>query len=266
MFCYTVKSNYTQEDTESKTHSYDSETRMKLQKLLSLTRKAIDDYQMISEGDRIAIGISGGKDSLTLLYALSELKRFYPVNFELTAISVDLGFHTDYTRIRDLCESLQVPFYVVNTNIKQIIFEERKEKHPCSLCAKLRKGALNEEAIRLNCNKIAYAHHKDDVVETMMMSLIYEGRFHTFAPVTVWDRTGLSLIRPLIYVNEADIVGFKNKYALPVFKNPCSADGNTTREYATELIKEINNRTPGVRERLFNAVSDGTLKEWNRRN
>ena len=212
---------------------------MKLQQLYSHTRKAVDDYHMIEDGDKIAIGISGGKDSLTLLYALAGLRRFYPKNFDLCAISVNLGFQINYDSIRKLCEDLGVPFTVVDTEIARIIFEERKEGSPCSLCAKMRKGALNEKAKELGCNKIAYAHHKDDVIETMLMSLIYEGRFYTFAPVTDCDRMGLKRIRPLIYENECDIVGFKNKYNLPTFKNPCEADGNTTREYATELIKAL---------------------------
>ncbi len=236
---------------------------MKLQQLLSYTRKAVDDYHMIEENDKIAVGISGGKDSLTLLYALSGLRRFYPKHFELCAITVNLGYPIDYTKIERLCEELSVPFYVVETEIAKIIFEERKEKGPCSLCAKMRKGALNEKAKELGCNKIAYAHHKDDVIETMLMSLIYEGRFYTFAPVTDWDRTGLTLIRPLIYTEERDIIGFQHNYNLPTFKNPCEADGNTTREYASELIKEINEKAPGVRERLFHAITDSeTLTKW----
>ena len=238
---------------------------MKLQQLLSYTRKAVEDYHMIEEGDKIAIGISGGKDSLTLLYALSGLRRFYPKHFELCAISVNLGYPIDYSSIHQLCDTLEVPFYVVETEIAQIIFEERKEKSPCSLCAKMRKGALNEKAKELGCNKIAYAHHKDDVIETMLMSLIYEGRFYTFAPVTDWDRTGLTLIRPLIYVEERNIVGFKNKYNLPTFKNPCEADGVTTREYASELLDKINEAAPGVRERLFHAITDSKpLDKWKR--
>ena len=236
---------------------------MKLQQLLSYTRRALDDYHMISDGDRIAVGISGGKDSLTLLYALAELRRFYPHPYEITAISVNLGFDTDYSEIEALCKRLNVKYDVVNTEIARIIFEERKEKSPCSLCSKMRKGALNEKALELGCNKIAYAHHKDDVIETMLMSLMYEGRFHTFAPVTNWDRMGLVLIRPLIYVNECDIVGFKNKYQLPVFKNPCPADGITKREYASDLIKQIDEEAPGIRERLFRAITEEKpLSAW----
>lgn len=239
---------------------------MKLQRLMSLARKAIDDYQMIEEGDKIAIGISGGKDSLALLYALAGLRRFYPKKFTLEAITVDLGFpRFDLSEIKRLCDTLEVPYTVVKTDIGEVIFRNREETNPCSLCAKMRKGAFNEEAKRLGCNKSAYAHHKDDVIETMMMSLIYEGRYYTFAPVTYLDRMDITLIRPLLYVNEADIIGFKNIYQLPIQKNPCPADGYTKREYAKDLIKKINEDSPGVAERLFHAVTDGPLPAWNRK-
>ena len=238
---------------------------MKLQRLMSLTRKAVDDYQMIEEGDKIAVGISGGKDSLVLLYALAGLRRFYPQKFTLEAITVDLGFPGfDLSEIKALCEKLEVSYTVVKTDIGEVIFQSREETNPCSLCAKMRKGAFNEEAKRLGCNKSAYAHHKDDVIETMLMSLIYEGRYYTFAPVTYLDRMDITLIRPLIYVNEADIIGFKNLYELPIQKNPCPADGYTKREYAKDLIKQINEDSPGVAERLFHAVTDGPLPAWKR--
>ena len=185
---------------------------MKLQQVLSYVRKAIDDYHMIEEGDKIAIGISGGKDSLTLLYALHGLKRFYPKKFEIHAVTVDLGFHNvDFEKIQELCEELQVPYTIVKTDIAKIIFDDRKEENPCSLCAKMRKGALNDAMKELGCNKIAYAHHKDDVVETMLMSLIFEGRLHTFSPITYLDRMDLTVIRPLMYMSEADVIGFVNK-------------------------------------------------------
>ena len=238
---------------------------MKLQRLMSLTRKAVDDYHMIEEGDKIAVGISGGKDSLALLYALAGLRRFYPKKFTLEAITVDLGFPGfDLSEIKALCHKLDVPYTIVKTDIGEVIFNTREETNPCSLCAKMRKGAFNEEAKRLGCNKSAYAHHKDDVIETMLMSLIYEGRYYTFAPVTYLDRMDITLIRPLIYVNEADIVGFKNMYELPIQKNPCPADGYTKREYAKDLIKQINDDSPGVADRLFHAVIDGPLPAWNK--
>ena len=214
---------------------------MKLQQLMSQTRRAIDDYGMIHTGDKIAIGISGGKDSLTLLYALHGLQRFYPEKFDLEAITVDLGNPDfDLSHIRHLCETMQIPYTVVKTEIAQIVFEERKEKNPCSLCAKMRKGALNDAVKKLGCNKIAYAHHKDDIVETMMMSLIYEGHFYSFPPITHLDRTNLTVIRPLMYVSEADVKGFCRKYQLPVVKSPCPADGYTKRQYVKDLLRKLN--------------------------
>lgn len=236
---------------------------MKLQQVLSLTRKAIDDYHMIDPGDKIAVGISGGKDSLTLLYALQGLKRFYPAFFELCAVTVDLGFgNLDLGRIEKLCRNLGVEYHIIKTDIAKIIFEDRQESNPCSLCAKMRKGALNDAMKATGCNKVAYAHHKDDVVETMMMSLIYEGRFHTFRPVTYLDRTQITVIRPLIYMNEADVIGFVRKNDVPVVKSPCPADGHTKREYVKELVREINREAPGVKERMFTAITSGKIEGW----
>lgn len=240
---------------------------MKLQRVLSEVRKAVDDYHMIAEGDKIAVGISGGKDSLTLLYALSSLRRFYPHPFDLVAVTVDLGFaNLDLTEIKKLCEKLEVPYTVVKTQIGQIVFEQRQENNPCALCAKMRKGALNEAMKQLGCNKIAYAHHMDDVVETMMLSLLYEGRFHTFSPVTYLDDTGLTVIRPLIYMKEADVIGFVRKYEVPVVKSPCPADGHTKREYVKQLLRQLNTENPGVKQRMFTAIQNGcdNLKEWNK--
>ena len=234
---------------------------MKLQRLLSLTRQAVDDYALIDSGDKIAVGISGGKDSLTLLYALHGLKRFYPNEFELSAITVDLGFENfDLSPVRSLCSELSVPFTVVPTDIGKILFETRKESNPCALCAKMRKGALNETAKQMGCNKIAYAHHRDDLIETMLLSLIYEGRFYAFSPKTFLDRTELTVIRPMIYVSEADVIGFKNRFSLPVCKNPCPVDGKTKREYVKQLTKQLNLQAPGVKERLFHAITEGNIE------
>lgn len=231
---------------------------MKLQQVLSNIRKAVDDYQMIEDGDRIAVGISGGKDSLTLLNGLHGLKRFYPKHFELYAVTVDLGFQNlNLSAIQSMCEQLEVPYTIVKTEIANIVFEERKESNPCSLCAKMRKGALNDAIKQAGCNKVAYAHHKDDVVETMLMSLIYEGRFHTFSPVTYLDRTDITVIRPLIYMNEVDVIGYVNKHQIPVVKSPCPADGYTKREYVKELLRHLNQENPGVKERMFTAIQNG---------
>lgn len=236
---------------------------MKLQQVLSYVRKAIDDYSMIEEGDKIAIGISGGKDSLTLLYALNGLRRFYPKKFDIYAITVDLGFgNLNLDEIKMLCQELDVEYEIIKTDIGKIVFDDRKESNPCSLCAKMRKGALNEAIKKAGCNKVAYAHHKDDVVETMLLSLIFEGRFHTFAPVTYLDRMDVTVIRPLIYMNEMDVIGFVNKYNVPVVKSPCPADGHTKREYAGELLKQLTAENPGVKERMFTAICGSNINGW----
>lgn len=238
---------------------------MKLQKLYSYTRKAMDDFQMIKENDSIAVGISGGKDSLTLLYALAGLRRFYPVHYSLTAITVDLGYPDfDLTEIKALCQKLDVdvPYHIIPTQIGAIIKEQNKKNSPCSLCAKLRKGALNHAVIELGCNKVAYAHHKDDIIETMLLSLMFEGRFYAFPPVTHLDRSNLDVIRPLMYVPEVDVIGFKNHYNLPVVKNPCTFDGKTKRQYAKDLLQQLNKDHPGVKNRLFTAIINGNIPDW----
>lgn len=238
-------------------------TNMKLQQLMSYTRRAIDDYSLIEEGDHIAVGISGGKDSLSLLYSLAGLRRFYPHKFQLSAIMVNLGFgHMDLSKISELCQELEVPFYEVKSEIGKIIFEDRKESNPCSLCAKMRKGALNTRAKEIGCNKVAYAHHKDDFVETVLLSLIFEGHFYVFPPKTYLDRMDLTVIRPFLYLEERDIVGFCNKYDLPVQKNPCPADGHTKREYAKNLVHTLDREHPGARDRIFHAILSSDLKGY----
>lgn len=236
---------------------------MQLQRLLSYTRKAVDEYQMIEEGDHIAVGISGGKDSLTLLYALHGLKRFYPKHFELSAITVDLGFEDfNLFPIQELCKEMDVPYTIVKSDIYNILFNVRKESNPCSLCAKMRKGALNEAIKDLGCNKVAYAHHKDDIIETMLLSLIFEGRFHSFSPKTYLDRMDLTVIRPIMYVDEMDILGFQHKYNLPVVKSKCPVDGYTKRQYAKTLVRQLNTEHPGSKERMFHAILNGKIPGW----
>ncbi|MBQ9814385.1 MAG: tRNA 2-thiocytidine(32) synthetase TtcA [Lachnospiraceae bacterium] len=231
---------------------------MQLQQLLSYVRRAVDDYQMIDDGDRIAVGVSGGKDSLALLYALKELRRFYPKKFDIEAISVDLGFgNIDFEQIRSFTDSLGVEYSIAKTDIAEVVFNQRNEKSPCSLCAKMRKGALNTMAKEHGCNKTAFGHHKDDIVNTMLLSLLFEGRFYSFKPVTYLDRMDLTLIRPLMYVEEADIIGFVNKYNLQILKNPCPVDGETKRQYAKELANQLNRDHPGAKERMFRAVLTG---------
>ncbi len=236
---------------------------MDLQKLLSLTRRCIDTYSLIEEGDHIAVGVSAGKDSLSLLVALKALQRFYPKRFELSAITVDLGLgNLNLDPVRKMAEDLGVPYHVVPTSIGEVLFEIRKEANPCALCAKLRKGALDDKALEIGANKIAYAHHKNDLIETAFLSLIFEGRFYSFSPSTYLDRTKLTVIRPFIFIDEADIISFAKKQNLPVCKNPCPMDGNTRRQYVKELIAEICKENPGADKRLFRAVIDGKIDGW----
>ena len=238
---------------------------MDLQRLMSLTRKAIDEYRMISDDDHIAIGVSGGKDSLTLLCALAGLRRFYPHPFRLTAVTVDLGYPQAAEAlqpIRELCGSLEVPYYVVPSEIASVVFDIRRESNPCSLCAKLRKGAFNTAARELGCNKVAYAHHKDDLVETMLLSLIYESRFFCFSPVTYLDRMDLTVIRPMMYVEESEVIGFQKANQLPVFHNPCPADGNTRRAYVKDLVRRLTKENPGAKDRFFSAILNGNIPGW----
>lgn len=236
---------------------------MKLQKLLSLVRQAVQDYEMIQTGDRIAVGVSGGKDSLTLLTALKELSKFYPRSFEVCAVSVDLGFgNTDYTEIRRFCEKLQVEFSVVSTQISRIVMEERKEKNPCALCAKLRKGALVNCVQELSCNKIAYGHHKDDFVETMLLSLLFQGQFYAFPPVTWFEDTRLTVLRPLMLVEEAQVKGFCSRYQIPVMKSACPVDGRTKRAYVKGLLAQMQREHPGAKERMFHAIMAGNIPDW----
>lgn len=231
---------------------------MKAQKLFSYVRRAVSDYNMIQDGDKIAVGISGGKDSLALLYALNGLRKFYPQSFEVVALTVDLGFDIqDFHKIKQYCFEMGIEYHVIPTEIADIVFHERQETNPCSLCAKMRKGSLNEVAKKLGCNKIAYAHHKDDMIETMFLSLIYEGRFHCFSPVTYLDRMDLTVIRPLMYVPEMDVIGFSKKYELPVAKSKCPVDGHTKREYVKQLIRKLNEENPGCKERFFRALVNG---------
>ncbi len=240
--------------------------------LLSYTRRAVDDYGMIRAGDRIAVGISAGKDSLSLLYALAGLRRFYPQPFELIAITVDMGFagiaanrnkpaptEDPYAGIRALCERLEVPYHVVPSEIAKIIFDVRKEANPCSLCAKLRRGALNNAAKALGCNTVALGHHFDDAVETFMLNLFFEGRIGCFSPVTYLSRVDLRVIRPLLYCPEKEIRAFAGAVELPVVKSACPADENTERESMKQLLRELERENRGLRHRIFGAMQRGEI-------
>ena len=231
-----------------------------LKRILSYTRRAVEDYNMIDEGDKIAVGVSAGKDSLTLLCALAQLRRFYPKKFELIAITVDMSFpNTDFEGIKALCRELDVEYHIAKTEIYSIIFEERKEKSPCSLCAKMRRGVLYNTAKELGCNKVALGHHFDDAVETFMLNLFFEGRIGCFSPVTYLSRIDLHMIRPLLYAPEKDIRYFASKSELPVVKSNCPADGNTEREEMKKLLRELDSKHKGLRYRIFGAMQRGEI-------
>ena len=235
-----------------------------MKKVVSLTRRAIEEYNMIEDGDKIAVGVSGGKDSLVLLCALAELSRYYPKKFTVTALTLDMGYKSDYSKIQALCDSLGVEFKVKYTNIKEIVFDIRNETNPCSLCAKMRRGSLNDFAIENGCRKVALGHHNDDVLETFLLSLMHEGRIHCFSPVTYLDRTQIYQIRPMIYVRERDIRGAARNHNIPVIHNECPADGYTQREYMKDLIKRLEKEMPpGLRKRLFRAIHDSSIDGWN---
>lgn len=234
-----------------------------LNKVVSLTRKAIEEYDMLSENETVAVGVSGGKDSLVLLAALAELSRYHPKNFKVIGISLDMGFGGDFEPIRRFAEGMGVEYYVKKTNFKEIIFDIRKESNPCSLCAKMRRGALNDMAIEHGSRKVALGHHNDDVLETFFLSLLYEGRVSCFAPVTYLDRTGITQIRPMIYVPERDIRGVVKHGGVPVAKSLCPADGATKREQMKEIIKRLERETtPGLKKRLFHAIRAGGIEGW----
>ena len=235
---------------------------MDMRRVLSYVRRAVDDYEMIREGDRIAVGVSAGKDSLTLLCALAEMRRFYPKKYEVVAITVDMGFPgADFSAIAALCESLNVPYRVVKTDISTIIFDIRKEKNPCSLCAKMRRGALHNAAKEMGCAAVALGHHFDDVVDTFMLNLFFEGRIGCFQPVTYLTRTELRLIRPLLYMPEKDVRYFANKEKLPVIKSPCPADGNTERAEMKQLLTDLENYDARSEPAWVSAMAEnGVLK------
>ena len=228
---------------------------MTTRQMLSPFRRAINQYKMIKDGDKIAVGVSGGKDSVTLLKLLAEYQKFSPEKFELIAITVDLRFDgkpMDTTPIQKLCDELNVKYVVEETDIGQIVFDARKETNPCALCSKMRKGALYNCATDNGCNKVALGHHKDDLIDTMFLSLFYEGRLSTFAPKSYLNRTGLTMIRPLIFTNEKDITPYARE--LPVVKSCCPANKTTKRERIKEIISLIGKDIPEIREMVFTAL------------
>ena len=233
-----------------------------MQKLMGLLRRCVEDYDMIQPGDRIAVGVSGGKDSLVLLQLLAGLRGYHNAPFELEAITIDMGLGMDFGPIAAFCEKLNVPYTVVKTEIGPIIFDYRKEKNPCSMCAKMRRGALNQALLDRGLNKIALGHHYDDAVETFMMSLLYEGRISCFQPVTNLDRTGVIQIRPMLYISERTVDHFARRMELPVVENRCPADKVTKRTEIKELIYELTGRYPDLKDRIFGAMLRYPFAEW----
>lgn len=234
-----------------------------LNKFCGLVRRCMDDYGMIEAGDCVAVGVSGGKDSLLLLAALARLGRYYPKSYTLTAISCDLGFEgMDFAPVAEFCRALDVPFVLVPTDIREIVFDVRQEANPCSLCAKLRKGALMTAAKEAGCNKVALGHHFDDAVETVMMNLLFEGRIGCFAPVTYLDRSGMVQIRPMLYAGEQRVRQLVEKLALPVVKTTCPMDRTSKRSEIKALLSELSARYPDIKTKIFGAVQRAPLDGW----
>lgn len=233
-----------------------------MQKILSRMRKAIEEYQMLENNDKIAICLSGGKDSITLLHAFKALQRFYPKKFEIIAISINPGFDFfDTSFLQDICNSLEIPIFIEKSNAKEIVFDIRKEKNPCSLCANLRRGIINSIAIREGCNKIALGHNEDDVLETFLLNLLYTGSIGTFSPVSYMDRSGITLIRPLIYTSEKDTKRFIRKNGLSVMPKVCPVDGTSKREEMKQMIFSLQKEIPAIRANLFGAIQRN-LDDW----
>lgn len=233
-----------------------------MQKILGYMRKAIEDYNMIEEGDKIAVALSGGKDSISMLMGLKNLQRFYPKKFDLIAISINPGFEFfNKELLQKTCDSINVPLFIEDTNIKEIVFDVRKEKNPCSLCANFRRGALNSVAIREGCNKIALGHNEDDVLETFMLNLLYTGSINTFAPMSYMDRSKMTLIRPLIYAPEKYIKSFVKRNNIEVMKKVCPMDAVSKREDMKKMINDLRIDIPHIRANLYGAIKRN-IKEW----
>lgn len=234
-----------------------------MQRILSLVRRCVEDYDMIQAGETVAVGVSGGKDSVLTLAALARLRDFYPKKFDVAAVTINAGTPgMDFSPIADLCRQLEVPYYLVDVPIYEIVFVHRQEKNPCSLCAKLRRGALSTELNRLGLHKIALGHHFDDAVETMVMSLFLEGRISCFQPVTDLDRSGVTQIRPLLYVQEKEVRGAVRRLGLPVVENPCPANGSTRREEMKELLFQLERQYPQLKKKIFGAIQRYPLYGW----
>ena len=234
-----------------------------MKKTLGCIRKADTDFHLIENGDRVMIGVSGGKDSLLLLHALSLYRRFTHKDFTLQAVTVDNGIsNPDYSAVTDLCAGLDIPYLIKETQIGDIIFNYRKEKNPCALCAKMRRAVLANTCVELGCNKLALGHHRDDAVATLLLSLFYEGRFHTFHPCTRMSRTGITVIRPLVYLPESHVKHMQKVLSLPVVKSVCPADGKTERETVSQLMAELKKSYPDISERILHALRNEPYDLW----
>ena len=234
-----------------------------LNEFTGTVRRAVDDYDMIQEGDRVAVGVSGGKDSMLLLLALNHLKSFYPKPFELSAVTIELGFEgMDFTPVKDMCAELNIPYACLKTDIKEIVFDVRREDNPCSLCAKMRRGALNDYLRENGIGKLALGHHFDDAVETFMMSLLFEGRISCFRPVTYLDRSGITQIRPLIYCGEQKIANLAAQLNVPVVENPCPQDKASKRWEIKQMLKTMSADYPDMKSKIFGAMQRQPLPGW----
>ena len=235
-----------------------------MQHILGQVRRCVEDYHMIEAGDKVAVGVSGGKDSLLTLTALARLRDFYPISFQLEAITLETGTPgMSFDAVAELCRELEVPYTRIHVPVYQIVFEERKEKNPCSLCAKLRRGSLNTALTERGIHKIALGHHYDDAIETLLMNLLFEGRIGCFQPVTYLDRTGITQIRPLLYCREDDIRRTVERLRLPVVHNPCPANGSTSRQEVKDLIHQLEGRYPDIKQKLFGSLQRYPLYGWN---
>lgn len=227
----------------------------KIRRLLSYTRRAVDEYNMIEEGDIIAVGISGGKDSIALLCALENLRRFYPKHFALCAVTVDMGFEgMDFSGVTAFCRKAGIPYRIVKTRLADLIFRERRESNPCSLCARMRRGILHDTVKEMGANKIALGHHFDDVVDTFMLNLFHEGRIGSFSPVTYLSRKEITMIRPLIYAPEKDIRYFVARNDLPIVESRCPEDKHTERETMKKMLDYLDRDYKGLKHRIFGAM------------
>lgn len=234
-----------------------------MQKILGYMRKAIEDYNMIEDGDKIAVGLSGGKDSISMLMGFKALQRFYPKKFDIIAVSINPGFeYFDSDLLRKTCNELEVPFFEEVSHIKEIVFDIRNEKNPCSLCANLRRGILNSVAICEGCNKIALGHNEDDVLETFLLNLFYTGSISTFAPISYMDRSKITLIRPLIYAPEKEIRNFIKRNNITIMQKSCPMDGVSKREDMKKMIKDLRVDIPHIRANLYGAIKRSNIKGW----